>query len=329
MNLKMNLIYKIIDKYAIVLIVIVFTIFLTIVSPVFFTLENFYNIIRQIAVLGFLSIGETFVILMGEIDLSVGSVLALSSVIIATLLKAGMPIWSSVGITLIIGGLIGALSGILISKLKAPSFIISLAMMSIAHGLTLVVTKGLQISFLPEKYGFIGGGYIWGTPTPMWILFFVAAVAIIVTSKTKTGRHIYAIGGNRRSAFYCGINVNKYIILVFCISGFCSAIGAIVDTSRINAATAVSGEGYELQAISAVIVGGTYIFGGKGTVLGTLIGVLFLGEITNSIVLLQVTVYYTQIFYGCILVLSIVLDALRRRFGKGSSTIVNYVRKEV
>ena len=305
--------YRLIDKYAIVFALVLFTLLLTILSPVFFSVENFYNIVRQVTVLGLLAIGETFVILTGEIDLSVGSLLAVTSVVTAKLLKAGVSIWLSVLIALLLGIILGLCTGVVITKLKAPSFIVSLAMMNIARGATLVITGGMQISMLPKAFRIIGRGYLWGIPIPVLLLLFVTLVAILITAKTRTGRYLYAIGGNRRAAYYCGVNPARYVVLAFAVSGLCCALGAVVDLSRIDAATAVSGEWYETQAISAVVIGGTYIFGGRGTILGTLIGVLFLGEIANSIVLLRVSLFYTQVFNGLVLIMALALDRLRRR----------------
>jgi len=305
--------HRLIDRYAILIVLFAFTLLLSILSPVFFSIDNFYNIIRQVAVLGLLAIGETFVILTGEIDLSVGSLLAVTSVVTATMLKSGAPIWLCVFTALLLGVALGTITGTLTSALRAPSFIVSLAMMNVARGLTLVITRGMQISMLPKAFRFIGTGYILGVPVPIYILLLATLIAMLVTAKTRTGRYLYAIGGSRRTAFYCGIDTGRYVILAFAVSGLCSALGAVVDLSRIDAATAVSGEWYETQAISAVVIGGTYIFGGRGTILGTLIGVLFLGEIANSIILLKISLYYTQVFNGVVLLVALALDRLRRR----------------
>ena len=211
------------------------------------------------------------------------------------------------------GTAFGAATGILVIKLKAPSFLVSLGMLSVGRGLALALTAGVPVRGLPEIVRSIESGVFVGIPYSVWILIILGIAAGVVASKTKFGRHVYAVGGSRNAAYYCGVNPNSYVLIAFAATGFCTALASIIFTSRVYSGLALAGTGYELQAISAVIIGGASLFGGKGTILGTMVGLVLLGEITDSIILLDVSGYYTQIFYGSVLILAVVIEYFRKR----------------
>jgi ribose transport system permease protein len=296
------------------LVVIVIMVILSIATPNFFTASNLAIVARIIALNSIIAMGMTLVILLGGIDLSVGSVVALASVMVGfVMVKLQMPIWVSVLAGLLTGVIIGFLNGTLIVRTGVAPFIITLGMMGLARGLALVITKGSTISGLPEAYLALGQGY-WGLiPYPVIIMVILAVIIHIMLSRTTFGRRIYFIGSNEDAALLSGINVNKIKIIVFSICSTLAAVEAVIETARMSTAQPASGVGYELTAIGAVIIGGASMSGGEGTILGTILGATLLGLITNGLIMLGVSAYWQQVFSGAIIILAVALDTLRRR----------------
>lgn len=297
----------------IALVLLVSGIILSLSSPYFFTVNNLAIVARQVSLSAIIAIGMTFVILLGGIDLSVGSVVALASVITGFVMaKLQMPIPVAILSGLLTGALVGIANGILVIKTRVPPFIVTLGMMGVARGAALVITKGSTISGLPRAYLPLGQGFLFGVPIPVLILIVIAVITHIFLSRTTMGRHIYFIGSNEEAAVLSGINVNRVKTIVFMLCASLAAFEAVIETSRMSTAQPAAGVGYELTAIGAVIIGGASLFGGEGTILGTILGATLLGLITNGLILLGVSAYWQQVFSGSIIILAVTLDMWRK-----------------
>ncbi|MDN5341414.1 ribose ABC transporter permease [Oceanotoga sp. DSM 15011] len=282
-------------------------IILSIISDSFLSIYNITNILRQTSIISIIGFGMTLVILTGGIDLSVGSTFALSAVIMASIVKAGNPILGII-VALLVGSAIGALNGIIISKGKIQPFIVTLAMMAIARSLTLGFTEGIPISGFSSGFRFLGRGDFLGIPMPIIIMFIVFFITYYILKKTRLGLYTYSIGGNEEATKLSGVNVDKYKIIIYMISGLFSAISAIILTARLNSAQPTFGTGYELDAIATVVLGGASLAGGYGGVFGTLFGALLLGTINNGMNLLNVSPFYQDAVKGVIILIAVLLE---------------------
>lgn len=279
----------------------------------FLTAENLLTVARQFSMIGIMGVGMTMTIILAGIDLSVGSVLALAGCITALSMKKGIAVGPAILLGLIVGATCGFVSGIAIIGVKMPPFVATLGMMSIARGLTYVITGGWPIIELPKSYLFLGQGNIGGIPMPVVVMLVCVAIGHIILSNTILGRDIYAIGGNEQAAFLSGIKVDKVKLIVYTLSGLLSALAGIVLTSRLSSAQPNSGLGAELDVIAATIIGGASFSGGEGTVIGTLIGAAFMGILRNGLVLLNVSAYWQQVAIGGVIMGAVAIDFLRRR----------------
>ena len=284
----------------------------TILSPSFLSTKNIFNILRQTSVNGIIAAGMTFVILTGGIDLSVGSILAISGAVCASLLASGQNIIIAVLAALIIGAMVGFLNGFIITKGKLQPFIATLATMTILRGLTLVYTDGKPITLgsgdLAIKFGQIGGGKIFGIPTPALIMILVFTICTFVLKNTQMGRYTYALGSNEEATKLSGLNTDKIKIAVYTISGILASVAGIIITSRLFSAQPTAGDGYELDAIAAVVLGGTSLTGGKGKITGTIIGALIIGVLSNTLNILDVSSYYQMMVKGAVILVAVLLD---------------------
>ena len=287
----------------------------TILSPSFLSTKNIFNILRQTSVNGIIAAGMTFVILTGGIDLSVGSILAISGAVCASLLASGQNIIIAVLAALIIGAMVGFLNGFIITKGKLQPFIATLATMTILRGLTLVYTDGKPITLgsgdLAIKFGQIGGGKIFGIPTPALIMILVFTICTFVLKNTQMGRYTYALGSNEEATKLSGLNTDKIKIAVYTISGILASVAGIIITSRLFSAQPTAGDGYELDAIAAVVLGGTSLTGGKGKITGTIIGALIIGVLSNALNILDVSSYYQMMVKGAVILVAVRLDRKR------------------
>ncbi|MFI5367746.1 MAG: ABC transporter permease [Spirochaetia bacterium] len=299
-------------SYGILIAFILICIVMTILSPVFLTVTNILNVIRQSSIYGIMAIGMTFVILTGGIDLSVGSILAISGAIAAGSLKGGIGFLPVVLLTLAVGVGCGLANGVLITLGRITPFVVTLGMMSIARGLTLIYTKGYPISGFSGPFRFIGGGDVLSIPFPIIVFIVTVVVAWLILTQTRLGRYTYAIGGNEETVKLSGINADRYKTIVYMISGLAAAVSALILTSRINSAEPVSGTGYELDVIAAVVIGGTSLMGGRGSVWGTLVGALMIGVINNGMNLLGISAYFQLVVKGVIIIGAVLLDRLRQ-----------------
>ena len=292
---------------------------LSIMSDKFLTVSNGWNVMRQISVNICISTGMTLIVLTAGIDLSVGSVLALCGAITAGLLRNGIEFPSNnlfIGFTLLgaviagilTGSALGAFNGWAITKFKVPPFVATLAMLTIARGLTMLWTQGFPISGLGDTFLYFGTGWLLGIPVPVWISGIIVLIAVLITHKTRLGRYIYAIGGNESASKLSGINVNRVKIIVYTIAGALAAIGGILVTSRLDSAQPNAGTSYELDSIAAVVIGGTSLSGGRGSILGTVQGAIIIGVLNNGLVLLNVSPFWQQVVKGFVILLAVIID---------------------
>ncbi len=298
-----------VTKYSIYIAFFILCIVLSIFSPVFLSTGNILNVLRQISINGIIAVGMTFVIITGGIDLSVGSVLALSAVTACSFAHPDTyPLIVPITVGLTVGLVCGGINGLIIARGRVAPFIVTLGMMTAARGLTLVYTAGRPVINLSDGYNQIGGGYIMSIPFPIIILFIVILLGIFVLNFTKFGRHVYAVGGNELAARVSGLNTIMIKVGVYSITGFLAGLAGIVISSRIMAGSPAVGQGYELDAIAAVVIGGTSLSGGVGSIAGTIIGALIIGVMNNGLDLLNVSSYYQQIVKGIIIVSAVLLD---------------------
>lgn len=307
-NKKNNIIRKMGPLLGLLLLAIA----LTLLSDRFFTVNNLLNVARQISINAIISVGMTLVILTGGIDLSVGSIVALTGSVTAGLLVGGYPILPAIFIGMAVGAFLGLCNGLLITRAGIPPFIATLGTMTVARGLTLVYTDGRPITGMEEAFRFLGGGYIAGIPVPVVIMLLLFAVAYVMLKKTRLGRYIYAIGGNEEAARLSGINTKKIVLSVYVLGGLLAGISGIIMASRLNSAQPTAGVSFELDAIAAVVLGGTSLSGGVGTIGGTLIGAFIIGVLDNGLNLLNVSSFYQQIAKGLVILLAVFLDKKRQ-----------------
>ncbi|CAM3691739.1 ABC transporter permease [Alicyclobacillus pomorum] len=283
-------------------------IILSVVSPQFMTFGNLRNVALQTSVNMLLAVGMTFVILTSGIDLSVGSTLAMTSSVAAGLMVTHVPIWIAVVVALAIGLLAGLFNGIFVAYAGLAPFIVTLGTMTLFRGITEIYTHGTPIFNLPDSFAWLGTAQLAGIPVPVILTVIVLIVAWVILAKSVPGRRIYAVGGNEQVAYLAGVRVKKYLLLVYMVSGFLAAVAGLVLTSRLGSAEPTAGTGYELDAITAVVLGGTSLFGGEGTLVGTIIGAAILGVIDNGLNILNVNSFWQDAVRGAIILVAILLD---------------------
>ena len=306
--------------FALVLMVIV----LTLLSDKFLTIANQRNILLQISVNLCLSIGMTLIILTGGIDLSVGAILGLAGAVAAGLLKNGL-VLKAFGVVLqftpfgamvagILTGLaLGWFNGVAITRFKLPPFVATLGMLSIARGFTMLWTGGFPVTDLGPKFGFIGAGFFLDVPMAVWISAALVVIFYFVSKRTTLGRYIYAVGGSEKATAFSGINVNRVKICVYALGGALAAVAGLIVTARLDAADPKAGLGYELDSIAAVVIGGTSLSGGRGSILGTVLGCLIIGVLNNGLFLLDVSPFWQQVVKGFVILAAVAADKLGSR----------------
>jgi ribose transport system permease protein len=300
---------------------LVMVVVLSLASRNFLTMDNGMNVLRQISINLCLSIGMTLVILSGGIDLSVGSVLALSGAVAAGVLKSGLVLerfntlvqFTVLGACLAglaTGLALGWFNGFVITRFKLPPFVATLGMLSIARGLTMLWTGGFPITGLGEHFDFIGMGHFLGVPMPVWISGALALIFFGVTRRIRFGRHLFAVGGNERAAALTGLNVNRIKLGVYTMAGALAAVAGLLVTARLDAADPKAGLGYELDSIAAVVIGGTSLSGGRGSILGTVLGCLIIGVLNNGLFLLDVSPFWQQVIKGVVILVAVAVDKM-------------------
>ena len=279
----------------------------------FLTTGNITNLMRQASLLAIIAIGQTFVIITAGIDLSVGAVVGLTSVIVSMLLVADVPIWASVLITLLCGALIGCVHAFGVVYLHLPPFIVTLAGLTAWRGVGLLLTNGLNVSGLPKSFTAFSRSEFLGLPTLFWMVVIVAVPAYILLHKSKYGRYIYAVGSNSEAVRLSGISISRTIFLVYIVSSGCAALAGILAASRLSLGIATTGETWELQAIASSVIGGTSLFGAVGSVAGPTLGAVLLATINQGANLLNVNPFWQRVLTGVLIVVIVFLDQLRRR----------------
>lgn len=314
--------WRIISRFQSLLVLVLMIVVMSLLSDRFLTPANGWNIARQISVNVCLSIGMTLVILAGGIDLSVGSILALAGAITAGLIKTPLVIpWLGIqleftvfgGIVtgLVVGMLLGWFNGQMITRVKIPPFVATLGMLSIARGLTMLWTKGFPITGLGSTFAIIGTANFLGAPVPVWIAGMLVVAFMIITNKTRFGRYIYAVGGNEQAARLSGLNVDRIKLWIYTLAGGLSAVAGLIVTSRLDSAQPNAGTGYELDSIAAVVIGGTSLSGGRGSIWGTVIGCLIIGVLNSGLVLLDVSPFWQQVVKGVVILLAVAIDRFK------------------
>lgn len=283
------------------------------VSPYFFTWKNCRNILNQSAIYLVLSIGMTFVISAGQIDLSVGATIGFSGMMMGLLYKAGIPAIGAIILGLVCAAMIGWINGVVISYGKINSFIVTLSMMTILRGLILIWTNSNSIFGFGPVFTFIGSGKIGPVNMPIVISLVIAALGAMILYKTKFGNYCLFIGSNEVAVNRSGVNVRKYKTLIFTLCGFCAGVAGAIVTARLNSAEPLAGQGYEMDAIAATILGGTSMQGGKGNVIGTVIACFILNILKNGLTLLAISSHYQEILTGIILIASVLISESNQR----------------
>lgn len=292
-------------RFGLLLVYLVLIVGLSMLSNRFLTSSNQVNILRQATINGIISVGMTLVILTAGIDLSVGSVLALSAVIGADILKSGIPVPVAVMAALGVGALAGLANGIIITRGKIPPFIATLGTLTVARGLTLMYTGGQPFTGFPSAFRQIGAGVLGPIPTPIIIALLVFVAVSIILGRTRFGQYIYLLGDNPVAARLAGINIEFVTVMVYVASGLCAALAGLILIARLDSAQPVIGMGYEFNAIAAVVVGGTSFFGGEGTLFGTLLGTLLIETLSNGLNLLNVSPLWEQVVKGLVIALAL------------------------
>jgi ribose/xylose/arabinose/galactoside ABC-type transport system permease subunit len=317
--------FSFLARFAPLIFLLLLMLVFAVLEPRFLSSVNLFNVMRQVSITGLLAIGMTFVILTAGIDLSIGSLLAFAGLVAAAVAKGGMQDrftvgddtigygWPLAALAAIAVGLLGGLlQGVAITRLKVPAFVVTLGGMSVFRGAALLFAAGGPISGFQPDFTWWGQGKILSVPVPVIIFLFAALVAHIVLRYTRYGRRIYAVGGNPEAARLAGVNVSGVIWSVYIIMGFFAGLGAFVLSARLNSAEAVAGTGYELTVIASVVIGGTSLFGGAGSIFGTVIGTLLIGVLLNGLVLMNVNSYIQQIIIGVIIVLAVAFDTFAK-----------------
>lgn len=295
------------QRYGLLISFLLLCLVLSLLSDRFLTVGNLTNVLRQSTINLIIAVGMTYVILTAGIDLSVGAVLALSTVVTADLLQRGIPMIPTVLLGLTLGGVLGMASGLLISRVKVPPFVATLGMMTVARGLALTYTQGRPITGMPDAFRFIGTGYLGPIPMPIIVAGITFLAGYLLLTRTRMGMNIYALGNNPVAAHYTGIATNNYITFVYVLAGSLAALAGMILVARLDSAQPTAGISFEFDAIAAVVVGGTSFAGGEGSLLGTLLGVLVISVLSNGLNLLNVSSFYQPVVTGVVIALALLL----------------------
>lgn len=288
---------------------------LSIASPHFLTATNLSSVVRQTAVINIMALGMTLIIIAGGIDLSVGSILAISGLVGTMAMERGAPMGTGIAIGLLGGMLCGLMNGSLITGLRINPFIVTLGTMGIIRGLALIISKGLPVHDIPQQFSYLGEGKLLGFPFVLWVLMLCAVGMHVTLEHTRLGRYAFAIGSNPDAAYYAGVPVAFHTIAVYAIAGFLTGLAGMIEASRLMTGQPTGGQGYELQAIAAVVIGGGSLRGGEGSVVGTLVGAFIMGLLSNGSDLLGTNPYWQQVIIGGVIILAVSFDELRKRRG--------------
>lgn len=301
-------------QFGIYIVLLVLLIFFTIASENFLVSQNLLNVARQVSMMGIAAVGFSFVLLLGGIDLSIGSVITLVNIVAAYLMvNSGLSPVLAIIAALVLSSAIGFTNGWIIANIKMPSIIVTLAMMIIIEGVAYLICEGLPIYGFPESFAVIGQGYVGPIPIPVIIMLIVMGIGGFILRKTYFGRYFYAVGGNEEAAKLSGINVTRVKYLVYTLSGFFAGVAGVVILSRTNSGQVLSGKGFEFDVLTACVLGGVSVAGGVGKISNVLAGVLILGVLSNGLVLLDVSQFVQMVIKGSVLLIAVALDSLQNR----------------
>lgn len=300
------------SELAILLILIILCILAAISTPVFATSRNIISVLQRTATTGIVAVGMTFVIGTGGIDLSVGGQVTIIGIVSAMLFTYGVSMEVILLVMLVMGIVMGFINGVLVTYLKIVPIMVTLAMQLITFGISLYITEGRQFLIKEDAFRFFGLGNILGIPTPIWIFAIVAIIAWLLLKKFTIGRKILAVGSNAKGAWYAGISVTGITIVAYVISGICASISSVIMTSKLMSASASAGDGMEMDAIAAVVIGGTSMAGGNGYIVGTVAGALIITVITNWMTLANINPYLRDVVKGLIIIVALLIDNVRR-----------------
>lgn len=303
----------ILSKYGIVFALILIVAAFACITDRFFTASNALNILRQVSIKGIVSIGMCFVILTGGIDLSVGSIMALSGIVVANMLKAGTNMYVCILCGCLVGVACGLVNGFFVAYRTMPAFVVTMAVQLACRGLSYILSDAKPISNLPDHFLTIGKGSFLSVPIPVWILAVVFLISLFILEHTVIGRHLYAVGGNKQTALVSGVNVRRVELFAYIMSGILCGLAATIMTARVSSALSQAAEGYESDAIAAAVIGGFSLAGGKGKLWGAIIGILMIGVINNGMDIVGVNSYYQKIVMGVIIVLAIQIDLISHK----------------
>ena len=288
-------------------------IILSIASPNFLTSTNLSSVVRQTAVINIMALGMTVIIISGGIDLSVGSILALGGLLGTMVMEKGGAIGSGVVVGLLVGMSCGLANGAMVTFLRINPFIVTLGTMGIFRGMALIISNGLPVHQIPKQYSYLGEGTLLAVPFVLWILLFCALVIHVILEHTRLGRYAFSIGSNPDAAYYAGVPVRFVTIVVYGIAGLLTGLSGMIEASRLMTGQPTGGQGYELTAIAAVVIGGGSLRGGEGSVLGTLVGAFIMGLLSNGSDLLGTNPYWQQVIIGAVIIIAVSFDELRKR----------------
>ena len=286
---------------------------LCIASPHFLTGTNLSSVVRQTAVINIMALGMTMIIICGGIDLSVGSILAMGGLLGAMAMEKGWPVGVGVAVGVITGMLCGWVNGLLTTRLRINPFIVTLGTLGIVRGLALIISNGLPVHQLPKSFAYLGEGTVLHVPFVLFVLIACAVIVHVVLEHTKLGRYAFAIGSNQEAALYAGVNIGLVTVAIYTLGGMLTGLAGMIEASRLMTGQPTAGQGYELQAIAAVVIGGGSLRGGEGTVVGTLVGALIMGLLANGSDLLGISPYLQQAIIGAVIILAVAIDELRKR----------------
>ncbi len=317
LNGFLHLLARFAFRYGIYIIFLILVVVMSILSPVFLTVRNLSNVLLQNADIGIICVGTAYVIIARGIDVSMGAVVALGSAVAVTAMKAGGAPWY-VGLLLflLVGLIVGLVNGVSVAYLGMPSFLVTLATMTIGRGLVLAISGGKSYYGLPAVYSNLGAGYVGPIPNVVIGMVIIFVIGYIVLSKTVFGRRVYAVGSNEVAAQVSGIRVKRMILYTFVVNGLLAAVASMVLSARLNSFSASMGTGYEFSAIAAVVIGGVSLYGGEGNMGGVFVGMLIIGVVNNALNLLGVSAFYQGVARGGIIFLAVLIDSLRSRYAR-------------
>lgn len=305
---------QILKKFSTLIILLVLVVIFSIASPNFLRINNILNVLRQVAVISMLTAGMTYVIISGGMDLTVGAYLGLTGVLAAKFMGAvGLPVPVAVILTMLVVTLLGIVTGSLIVGLDVSAIVITLGMMTVVRGLAYIISGGLPVYDIPESIVFLGQGYLMGIPVPVIVMLIIVVIMGLILKYSYFGRYVYAIGGNVEAAKLAGVSVNKITISLYGISAFLASIAGIVLTGRISSGAPASGTGTEMDVVTAVVIGGVSVNGGKGSMLGAFLGAVIMGILSNGLTIMNINEYYQQVVKGIVLILAVAFDVLANR----------------